>query len=69
MSCYVLLEKMAKKGFEQFMDFVRNDKNLLYDITETENGETEVEIDIFDENEGTEYIGGFAFDNNGKYIG
>lgn len=67
MNYYDILEEKAKADFEQFMNFIRNDKNLLYDITETENGETEIEVSVFDDNMCIDFIGSFAFNDNGEY--
>ena len=44
-----LLREKTKLGFERFINFIREDKNLLYDIDETEDDETEVNVEIFDD--------------------
>lgn len=64
-----LLREKTKLGFERFINFIREDKNLLYDIDETENDETEVNVEIFDDDMGTELIGTYIFNNNGDFIG
>ena len=68
-----LLREKTKLGFERFIDFIREDKNLLYDIDETEDDETEddeteVNVEIFDDDMGTELIGTYIFNNNGDFI-
>ena len=63
MNYYETLEELAENGFENFINFVRNDKNLLSEL-----GETEVEVEILDENEGTEFLGRFCFDEFGNYV-
>ena len=63
MNYYETLEELAENGFENFINFVRNDKNLLYEVEETE-----VEVEILDENEGTEFLGRFCFDEFGNYV-
>lgn len=68
MNYYETLEELAENRFENFINFVRNDKNLLYEVEESELGETEVEVEILDENEGTEFLGRFCFDEFGNYV-
>lgn len=63
-----LLREKTKLGFERFVNFIREDKNLLYDIDETEYDETEVNVEIFDDDMGTELIGTYIFNNNGEFI-
>ena len=63
-----LLREKTKLGFERFINFIREDKNLLYDIDETEDDETEVNVEIFDVDIGTELIGTYIFNNNGDFI-
>ena len=63
-----LLREKTKLGFERFINFVREDKNLLYDIDETEDDETEVNVEIFDDDMSTELIGAYIFNNNGDFI-
>ena len=63
-----LLREKTKLGFERFINFIREDKNLLYDIDETEDDETEVNVEIFDDDMGTELIGTYIFNNNAKFI-
>lgn len=63
-----LLREKTKLGFERFINFIREDKNLLYDIDETEDDETEVNVEIFDDDMGTELIGTYIFNNNGEFI-
>lgn len=68
MNYYEVLEELAQSGFEQFMNFIINDENLLYEIDESELGETEVEVSIFDEDECTDFVGRFYFDECGNYV-
>ena len=63
-----LLREKTKLGFERFINFIRGDKNLLYDIDETEDDKTEVNVEIFDDDMGTELIGTYIFNNNGDFI-
>ena len=63
-----LLRGKTKLGFERFINFIREDKNLLYNIDETEDDETEVNVEIFDDDMGTELIGTYIFNNNGDLI-
>ena len=63
-----VLDEKAKRGFEEFISFIRSDRNLLYEVDESENGETEVEVNIFDENECTDLIGYWNFDELGNYV-
>ena len=58
-----LLREKTKLGFERFINFIREDKNLLTDIDETE-----VNVEIFDDDMGTELIGTYIFNNNGDFI-
>lgn len=68
MNYYDILEKKAKLGFERFINFIREDKNLLYNIDETEDDETEVSVEIFDDDMGTELVGTYIFNDNGDFI-
>lgn len=63
-----LLREKTKLGFERFINFIREDKNLLYDIDETKDDETEVNVEIFDDDMGTELIGTYIFNNNRDFI-
>ena len=63
-----LLREKTKLGFVRFINFISEDKNLLYDIDETEDDETEVNVEIFDDDMGTELIGTYIFNNNGDFI-
>lgn len=63
-----LLREKTKLGFERFINFIREDKNLFYDIDETEDDETEVNVEIFDDDMGTELIGTYIFNNNGVFV-
>ena len=40
----------------------------MYDIDETEDDKTEVNVEIFDDDMGTELIGTYIFNNNGDFI-
>ena len=42
-------------------------KKVLF-VDETENDETEVNVEIFDDDMGTELIGTYIFNNNGDFI-
>jgi hypothetical protein len=64
-----ILEEKAKQGFERFINFIRSDNNLLYETDESENGETEVEVSIFDDDECSDLIGYYNFDNEGRFLG
>ena len=63
-----ILDEKAKKGFEVFTNYIRDSKNLLYEVDESECGETEVEVNVFDENECTDLVGYWNFDEFGNYV-
>ena len=44
-----ILREETKNGFDSFMDFLENDKNLLYEIDEEYIDEKEITVEIFDD--------------------
>ncbi len=61
-----LLEK-AQCGFSCFIDYVLNDYNLSYNLIECDNGIVEYEI-LYNDNESIDdFIGCYAFDEDGNY--
>ncbi len=72
-----ILRQEAERSFENFINFIRDDKNLLYTINDQEDDfedldeledETEVVVMIFDKDEGTDILGTYYFDNTGRFI-
>lgn len=63
-----LLNEKAQNGFENFVNFIREDKNLTYEVEENDDNETEIEVSIFDEDMCTEFIGRYVFDENGTFL-
>lgn len=61
-----LLEK-AQNGFNCFIDYVMNDFNLSYNLIERDNGIVEYEILYNDTIWVDDFIGSYAFDENGNY--
>lgn len=65
---YGILDEVAENGFDEFMEFLYNSDNLIYEIEETELGEREVEVFILDEDECSDFVGRYSFDEYGNYI-
>lgn len=63
-----ILREETKNGFDSFMDFLGNDKNLLYEIDEEYIDEKEITVEIFDDEERTDIIGVYYFDDDGNFI-
>ena len=63
-----ILREETKNGFDSFMDFLENDKNLLYEIDEEYIDEKEITVEIFDDEEETDIIGVYYFDDDGNFI-
>lgn len=63
-----ILREETKNGFDSFIDFLESNKNLLYEIDEEYINEKEITVEIFDNEEGTDVIGIYYFDDNGKFI-
>lgn len=72
-----ILRQEAERSFENFINFIRDDKNLLYTINDQEDDfedldeledETEVVVMIFDKDEGTDILGTYYFDDIGRFI-
>ena len=59
-----ILREETKNGFDSFMDFLENDKNLLYEIDEEYIDEKEITVEIFDDEEETDIIGVYYFDDD-----
>lgn len=64
---YSILKEKAENGFEQFINYIRDDRNLLYGVDEIGN-ETEIEVETFDDNMCTEIVGTYYFDKVGNFI-
>ena len=56
-----ILRQKAGRNFEEFMNFIINDKNLLYTINNLED-KIEVIVMIFDKDEDTDILGTYYFD-------
>ena len=56
-----ILRQKAERNFEEFIDFIIDDKNLLYTINNLED-EIEVIIIRFDKDERTDILGTYYFD-------
>ena len=62
------LEKLAKKSFEQFIRYIRENRNLYDTVEESEDEETVIEVLYWGEDE-EEFIGRFYFNDKGEYLG
>lgn len=65
------LEKCARQGYDDLIDYIDEHSHLLYDeIENEEEGETEVSVSYYDDENGEEeFIGRYYFDEDYECIG
>lgn len=65
-----ILERVAKKSYNEFMNYIDSCRDLIFNEEIVDDDDTvEVEVFILDDDEGEDFIGRYTFDENGCYIG
>ena len=49
------------------MNYVESNSDLIYNVEDVDNNK-EIEVEILDSDEGTDFIGRFVFDDDGIYL-
>lgn len=62
------LKELAKKSYNRFINYIRNQRHLLTDENEDENGDIVVIVTYFEENN-EDYIGTYIFNEDEELIG
>lgn len=64
---YLILEEKADLGYDEFIDYIDSSSDLIYSEEDIENGK-EIEVEVFDSDEGVDFVGRFVFDDDGNYL-
>ena len=67
MNYYELLDEKAKLGMKALIDYLEQDRNLLYTIIDGEDY-TEIQIETWDDCSTTEFLTSYEFDEDGNVI-
>lgn len=70
MNYYELLEEKAKLGMDTLIDYLKQDRNLIWTIIDTDEDEIEIQIETWDnDNYNTEFLCSYEFNSiSGKLL-